>query len=39
MIMFKEHNDYIKKIYMLFDKYSFPNEFTISCFYKYRQFY
>jgi nitrite reductase/ring-hydroxylating ferredoxin subunit len=39
MIMFKEHNDYIKKVYMLFDKYSFPNEFTISCFYKYRQFY
>jgi nitrite reductase/ring-hydroxylating ferredoxin subunit len=39
MIMFKEHNDHIKKIYMLFDKYSFPNEFTISCFYKYRQFY
>jgi nitrite reductase/ring-hydroxylating ferredoxin subunit len=39
MIMFKEHNDYIKNVYMLFDKYSFPNEFTISCFYKYRQFY
>ena len=32
-------NDYMKKIYLLFDKYSFPNEFTISSFYKYRQFY
>jgi nitrite reductase/ring-hydroxylating ferredoxin subunit len=39
MIMLKENNDYIKKIYLLFDKYSFPNEFTISCFYKYKQFY
>jgi len=39
MIMLKENNDFIKKVYLLFDKYSFPNEFTISCFYKYRQFY
>jgi nitrite reductase/ring-hydroxylating ferredoxin subunit len=38
-IMLKDNNDYMKKIYLLFDKYSFPNEFTISCFYKYRQFY
>jgi nitrite reductase/ring-hydroxylating ferredoxin subunit len=39
MIMLKENNDYVKNAYLLFDKYSFPNEFTVSCFYKYRQFY
>jgi len=35
----KTNDNYMKKIYLLFDKYSFPNEFTISSFYKYRQFY
>jgi nitrite reductase/ring-hydroxylating ferredoxin subunit len=39
LIMLKDDNSYMKKIYLLFDKYSFPNEFTISSFYKYRQFY
>ena len=39
LIMLKDDNSYMKKIYLLFDKYSFPNDFTISSFYKYRQFY
>lgn len=41
LIVLKNENthNYMKKIYLLFDKYSFPNEFTISSFYKYRQFY
>ena len=32
-------NNHMKKIYTLFDKYSFPNQFIVNCFYKYRQFY
>lgn len=32
-------NNYMKKIYTLFDKYSFPNDFSVINFYKYRQFY
>ena len=39
LIMLKDNNSYMKKIYLLFDKFSFPNDFTISSFYKYRQFY
>jgi nitrite reductase/ring-hydroxylating ferredoxin subunit len=39
LIMLKDDNSYMKQIYLLFDKYSFPNDFTISSFYKYRQFY
>jgi nitrite reductase/ring-hydroxylating ferredoxin subunit len=39
LIILKNDNSYMKKIYLLFDKYSFPNDFTISSFYKYRQFY
>ena len=39
LITLKDDKTYMKKIYLLFDKYSFPNEFTISSFYKYRQFY
>jgi len=39
MIILKDSKDYMKNIFTLFDKYSFPNEFTVSCFYKYRQFY
>lgn len=40
MIMLKDSpNNYMKKIYTLFDKYSFPNEFTVLNFYKYKQFY
>ena len=32
-------NNYMKKIYNLYDKFSFPNEFNVINFYKYRQFY
>jgi hypothetical protein len=32
-------NNYLKKIYLLFDKYMFPNESNVFSFYKYRQFY
>jgi nitrite reductase/ring-hydroxylating ferredoxin subunit len=39
LIMLKNDNTYMKQIFLLFDKYSFPNDFTISSFYKYRQFY
>lgn len=39
LIMLKDDKSYMKNIYLLFDKYSFPNDFTISSFYKYRQFY
>ena len=39
LITLKYDKTYMKKIFLLFDKYSFPNEFTISSFYKYRQFY
>jgi hypothetical protein len=39
LITLKNDNDYMKKIYLLFDKYSFPNEFTVSSFYKYKNFY
>lgn len=41
LIMLKDTspNNYMKKIYSLFDKYSFPNEFTVINFYKYRNFY
>ncbi len=39
LIILKDHNDYMKNLYLLFDKYLFPNDFSISCFYKYRQFY
>jgi hypothetical protein len=40
MIMMKDSKDNnMKNIYSLFDKYLVPNEFTVSCFYKYRQFY
>ena len=40
LIMLKDSpNNYMKKIYTLFDKYSFPNEFTVINFYKYRHFY
>ena len=39
LITLKNDNDYMRKIYLLFDKYSFPNEFTISSFYKYKNFY
>ena len=31
--------NYLKNIQLLFDKYSFPDEFTTTNFYKYRQFY
>lgn len=39
LITLKNNNDYMRKIYTLFDKYSFPNEFTVSSFYKYKNFY
>jgi len=40
LIMLKDSpNNHMKKIYTLYDKYSFPNEFTVSNFYKYRHFY
>lgn len=39
LITLKNNNDYMRKIYQLFDKYSFPNEFTVSSFYKYKNFY
>lgn len=39
LIMLKEDRNYMKDIYLLFDKYSFPNDFTVASFYKYRQFY
>jgi hypothetical protein len=39
LITLKNDNDYMRKIYLLFDKYSFPNEFTVSSFYKYKNFY
>lgn len=41
MLILKDEsiNNYMKKIYLSFDKYSFPNDFTVSNFYKYRQFY
>ena len=39
LIMLKNDKSYMKQIYLLFDKYSFPNDFTVSSFYKYRQFY
>ena len=39
LITLKNENDYMRKIYLLFDKYSFPNEFTVSSFYKYKNFY
>ena len=39
LIMLKNDKSYMNQIYLLFDKYSFPNDFTISSFYKYRQFY
>lgn len=32
-------NNYLKKIYLLFDKYMFPNESNVFSFYKYRKFY
>lgn len=39
LITLKNSNDYMRHIYLLFDKYSFPNEFTVSSFYKYKNFY
>jgi hypothetical protein len=33
------NKNYMKKIYLLFDKYLFPNENTVFSFYKYRNFY
>ena len=39
LITLKNNNDYMRKIYTLFDKYSFPNDFTVSSFYKYKNFY
>ena len=39
LITLKNDKSYMKHIYFLFDKYSFPNDFTVSSFYKYRQFY
>lgn len=39
LITLKYDNDYMRKIYLLFDKYSFPNEYTVSSFYKYKNFY
>ena len=39
LITLKNDKSYMKHIYLLFDKYSFPNDFTVSSFYKYRQFY
>ena len=38
LIILKEDKTYMKKLYSLFEKYLFPNDFTISCFYKYKQF-
>jgi nitrite reductase/ring-hydroxylating ferredoxin subunit len=39
LITLKNDNSYMRNIYSLFDKYSFPNEFTVSSFYKYKNFY
>jgi len=33
------HNNYLKKIYLMFDKYMFPNDNIVFSFYKYRNFY
>jgi nitrite reductase/ring-hydroxylating ferredoxin subunit len=39
IILKDSNNNYMKKIYNLFDKYSFPNEYNAISFYKYRHFY
>ena len=39
IILKDSNNNYMKKIYNLFDKYSFPNEYNAISFYKYKHFY